>query len=154
MEQEFIDSLCKLYERDLNKLEQELSLYPKEELIWIIDKDIKNSGGNLCLHLCGNLQHFIGKIIGGSDYVRERDLEFSSKNIPRPEILTLISRTREVVLNTLRNMDKSKLIMDYPEKVFGYTMSHMFFLIHLEGHLSYHLGQVNYHRRILAPTPG
>lgn len=154
MEQEFIDSLCKLYDRDLNKLEQELILYPNEEVIWIIDNDIKNSGGNLCLHLCGNLQHFIGKIIGGSDYVRERDLEFSSKNIPRSEILALISKTREVVLTTLRNMDQSKLTINYPENVLGYPMTHTFFLIHLEGHLSYHLGQVNYHRRIFAPAQG
>ncbi|MBL7858423.1 MAG: DUF1572 family protein [Cyclobacteriaceae bacterium] len=145
----FLDSLYKLFERDLNKLEEEIKLYPGEELIWAVQGDIKNSAGNLCLHLCGNLQHYIGKNIGGAYYVRNRELEFSARNIPQIELLQLISTTREIVLATLLQTDSAILEKEYPEKVFSYSMSHAYFLIHLEGHLNYHLGQINYHRRLV-----
>jgi len=82
MEKEFIASINKIIERDLNKLEEEINLYSSEETIWKIDREIKNSGGNLCLHLCGNLQHFIGAILGKTGYIRNRDNEFIAKATP------------------------------------------------------------------------
>ncbi len=106
MEKLFIDCLSKLYERDLNKLEEEIKRYPSEASLWVIENEITNSGGNLCLHLCGNLQHFIGKAMGGSDYVRTRDLEFSSKDVPMEELIRQISKTRAVVLDTLQTLIK------------------------------------------------
>lgn len=150
MEKLFIDCLSKLYERDLNKLEEEIKRYPSEASLWVIENEITNSGGNLCLHLCGNLQHFIGKAMGGSDYVRTRDLEFSSKDVPMEELIRQISKTRAVVLDTLQNIDQAMLESNFPDNIFGFPMTHTYFLIHLEGHLSYHLGQINYHRRIIA----
>jgi hypothetical protein len=76
-----LQSLVQLFDRDLAKLEEEIKLYPMEESLWKITGDIKNSGGNLCLHLCGNLQHFIGSILGNTGYKRNRDYEFAAKNV-------------------------------------------------------------------------
>ena len=80
------ESLIKIFDRDLSKLEEEIKLYPTEESVWGVSGDIKNSGGNLCLHLCGNLQHFIGAVLGKTEYHRNRDLEFSASGIPIKEL--------------------------------------------------------------------
>jgi hypothetical protein len=150
MEKEFILSIIKIIDRDLTKLEQEINLYPTEETIWKIDRDVKNSGGNLCLHLCGNLQHFIGAILGKTGYVRNRDNEFAAKGIARAELLIEIQHTKGAVKSSLEKLDTNVLTHDYPIPVFDFSMTTMHFLIHLTAHLEYHLGQVNYHRRLLA----
>jgi hypothetical protein len=78
--------LLEIFERDLNKLLQEINLYKDENSLWQIKEGIGNSGGNLCLHLMGNLNHFMGAVLGGTGYVREREKEFSLKNIPKNTI--------------------------------------------------------------------
>ena len=150
MEIEFIASIDKLMERDLSKLEEEIKLYPSEEAIWVIDKEIKNAAGNLCLHLCGNLQHFIGAILGKSGYVRNREYEFSAKGISKAKLVAEIQQTKKVVRSTLQGLNTSVLPDEYAIQVFGHPMTTMYFLIHLSAHLEYHLGQVNYHRRLLS----
>jgi len=150
MEIEFIASIDKLIERDLNKLEEEIKLYSTEEAIWKIDKEIKNSAGNLCLHLCGNLQHFIGAILGKSGYVRNRENEFAAKGISKAKLVAEIQQTKKAVKSALQGLNSSVLLEEYQIQVFGYPMTTMYFLIHLSAHLEYHLGQVNYHRRLLS----
>ncbi|ROH96018.1 DinB family protein [Chryseobacterium daecheongense] len=144
-----IESLKSLYTRDLNKLRAEILSYNNEKIIWSVDKNISNSAGNLCLHLVGNLNHFIGTVLGNSGYVRNRDLEFSLKNIPRPELIEKIDRTLDIVTKTLDKLDEDDLKKEYPLVVFESKMSTEYFLIHLLSHLDYHLGQINYHRRLL-----
>lgn len=150
MEKEFIASIIKIIERDLNKLEEEMSLYPSEGMIWKIDGEIKNSGGNLCLHLCGNLQHYIGAILGKTNYVRNRDNEFAAKGLARTELIEDIQKTKNAVKSSLEKLDSGILQQEYPAKVFDYSLTTTHFLIHLTAHLKYHLGQVNYHRRLLS----
>lgn len=150
MEKEFIASIIKLLDRDLTKLEEEIKLHGSEESIWKTDRDIKNSGGNLCLHLCGNLQHFIGAILGKTGYVRNRENEFAAKGVARETLLSEIKNTKNAVQLTLQNLDPQLLTKEYPLQVLGYPMTTSFFLIHLTAHLEYHLGQVNYHRRLLS----
>src|SRR5687767_1187041 len=123
MEKEFIASINKLIERDLNKLEEEISLYPAESIIWKIDKEIKNSGGNLCLHLCGNLQHFIGVILGKSDYVRNREHEFAAKGIAQQTLIAEIQKTKAAVKSGLEKLDTKELTKEYPIQVLGYPMT-------------------------------
>ena len=142
-------SIIELLDRDLNKLKQEINAYPDESKMWIIDKEIKNSAGNLCLHIVGNLQHFIGAVLGNTGYVRTRDSEFSAANIPRSELLGSIDKTLEVIKNVIDELTEEKLSETYPIDVFKKKMSTTFFLIHLISHLNYHLGQINYHRRLL-----
>ena len=142
-------SLQQLFHRDLAKLKSEIELYNDESAIWIIDKGIANSAGNLCLHLVGNLQHFVGTILGGSDYKRNREAEFSLKDVPRTELVKQVEETIEVINTTLPKLTQEGMAAEFPIDVFGYKMSTEFFLIHLAMHLDYHLGQINYHRRLL-----
>jgi uncharacterized damage-inducible protein DinB len=145
----FIKSILTIIDRDLNKLEEEIKLYPTEESLWKISPGIKNSGGTLCLHLCGNLQHYIGAVLGNSDYVRNRDHEFSARNIPRAALISEIHKTKGAVRSALERLEPETSDADYPERVFNYSMTTGHFLIHLTAHLGYHLGQVNYLRRLL-----
>ena len=144
-------SLSELFERDLNKLKEEINLYKDENRIWDVKGDIKNSAGNLTLHLLGNLNHFIGAILGNSGYVRNRDEEFSDNHVPRTEIIGNIDKTIGIIKSTLLKVSDQQLKKDYPIKVLKNkeTMRTEFFLIHLLGHLNYHLGQINYHRRLI-----
>jgi len=144
-----ITSIHEIILRDLDKLEKEISLYPNEESIWKVDGQITNTAGNLCLHLCGNLQHYFGAVLGKTGYIRHRDLEFSSKNIPRQKLIEEINKAKETVSKTLHSFPDDQLEKDYPEKVFDYPMTNQHFFIHLTAHLGYHLGQINYHRRLL-----
>ena len=141
--------LIQLFQRDLEKLKTEITSYKDEKKMWEVTGDSSNSAGNLCLHICGNLQHFIGSILGISGYKRDRDSEFSRKNIPMDEIIRKIDHTMFTVKKTLNELDVNKLDEIYPINVFGKEMTTGFFLTHLTTHLSYHLGQINYHRRLL-----
>ncbi len=138
-----------IFERDLKKLKLEIEQYQAENKIWAVDKQIPNSAGNLCLHLVGNLNAFIGKELGGTDYVRNRDLEFSQKNIPRAELIEKVENTIIVVKNALEKLSEDDLQKNYPTVVLGKVVSTEYFLVHLSAHLAYHLGQINYHRRLL-----
>ncbi len=138
-----------LFIRDLEKLKTEITSYKDEKKIWEVSGEIKNSAGNLCLHICGNLQHFIGAVLGNSGYARDRDSEFSRKNVPVEEMQKDIDETIVIIKKTLMELDESKLEEPYPINVFGNEMTTGFFLAHLTTHLNYHLGQINYHRRLL-----
>ena len=144
-----LESFSSLYERDIDALMKELKAYKKEENLWLIEGEILNSGGNLVLHLCGNLRHFIGAMLGGTSYIRQRDDEFALKDIKRSELVNHVKETKKAVLETLKELPESKLDEIYPVNVFGKEMTTFYFLQHLHSHLTYHLGQLNYHRRLL-----
>ena len=143
------ETLIEIFERDLQKLITEVKSYKDENNLWLVREGISNSAGNLCLHLCGNLNHFIGANLGNTGYVRHRDEEFSLKNIPRQDLLLNIENCMFTVKNTLKNLPDEDLEKDFPLEVFGRTASTDFMLVHLTTHLTYHLGQINYHRRLL-----
>jgi uncharacterized damage-inducible protein DinB len=145
-----VQDLKKVYLKDLQKLKEEISLYRDEQSLWKIEKEISNSAGNLCLHLIGNLNHFIGATMGHSGYVRNRDQEFAAKNILQKELIKMVEETIEVVDKTLSSTKDEELVKEYPLVVFKEKMTTGYFLFHLVGHLSYHLGQINYHRRLVA----
>ncbi len=146
-----IESLKLIFDRDLDKLKTELDAYSDENQLWLMDDGINNCAGNLVLHLCGNIQHFVGAILGKTGYIRRRDDEFNLKGVSIDELRKQIQTTKRVVQETLSGLDPEQLSESYPIKVFGdKEMSTNFFLIHLVTHLNYHLGQINYHRRILA----
>ena len=142
--------LIDLYQKELDKLKEEISAYTNDELLWKIPEGISNSGGNLCLHLTGNLQHFIGATLGDTGYIRNRDAEFKLKNIPRQKLLEEIDNTKNLLVDTLEQVSKKELEGFYPIVVFGEPMTTEYFLIFLLKHFSYHLGQINYHRRLLS----
>ena len=141
--------LTKLFDRDLTRLSNELMAYLEEEDIWIIKGDITNSAGNITLHILGNLNHFVGTVLVNTEYVRKRDDEFSEKNVPRSRLLEEIKSANEMIKATLSIMKYADLDKPYHVDVFEHEMKTEYFLIHLFGHLNYHLGQINYHRRII-----
>ena len=143
-----IETLKSLFNRDLNKLKVEIKLYENENQLWVTDKNISNAAGNLCLHLIGNLNTYIGAQIGKTGYIRNRPLEFSLKDIPKSELIKKIEDTIVVVNNALDILTEEDLNKIYPEIVFEKEMTTGFFLVHLATHLAYHLGQINYHRRL------
>ncbi|WP_312297437.1 DinB family protein [Chryseobacterium sp.] len=143
------ESLRSLYNRDLNKLKTEIEAYQKEENLWKTDKNISNSAGNLCLHLIGNLNHFIGAQLGNTSYIRHRELEFSLKDIPQAELIEKVEATIAMIDSVLPQLSEDDLKKEYPLVVFESKMTTDYFLIHLVAHLDYHLGQINYHRRLL-----
>ena len=144
-----INTFTQLYLRELEKLKTEMSSFKDEKNIWKISGDIKNSAGNLCLHLCGNLQHFIGAVLGNSGYVRKRDEEFSKKNVSIRELVAEIELTIKVVQKTLQELKEEDLQKTYPINVFGYEMTTEYLFTNMAAHLNYHLGQINYHRILL-----
>lgn len=144
----FFNELNTILVRDLDKLQKEIEQYPSDDSVWVIKREIKNSAGTLVLHLCGNLQHYIGVGLGKSDYKRDRDTEFSARNVSRADLIKEISKTKEAVSKAFANASPDILETEYPLPVFDYPMTVQYFMIHLAAHFGYHLGQVNYHRRL------
>lgn len=142
-------TLKTLFRRDLEKLVQELSQYTNESKIWYTEKGISNSAGNLALHLVGNLNTFIGLHLGNTGYVRHRELEFSQKDVPRTTLIKMIEDTIVVIDKVMDALTPEQVEALFPIEVFGGPIYTGHFLVHLSGHLMYHLGQVNYHRRLL-----
>lgn len=144
-----IISIESLIIRDLNTLSDEINSLKSEDLLWKTLPGISNSIGNLSLHLCGNLQHFIGAILGNSGYIRKRDEEFTAKDVSISEISQLIEETKRVVKNTLSQIKNEELSEIYPIPFLNREVKKGELLLILVSHFAYHLGQVNYLKRIL-----
>ncbi|MNK06733.1 hypothetical protein D3C87_246320 [compost metagenome] len=142
-------TLIALFERDLNRVVKELQLYQNESNIWRIEKNIANSAGNLSLHLVGNLNTYIGNEIGKTGYVRNRELEFSLKDIPKKDLIEQLENTVITVKAALSLLTDEDLKKEYPILVLSEITTTEFFMVHLLSHLNYHLGQINYHRRLV-----
>ncbi len=138
-----------LFQRDLNRLQEELQAYQNEENLWKVDGEIANSGGNLALHLIGNLRQFIAADLGGFGYERNREQEFVATGKSRTALLEELDLVKDQVEKSLVSLDPNKLGDLSIHSFFGYQMTIGYFLIHLYGHFNYHLGQINYHRRLL-----
>lgn len=144
-----IKTLKSLFKRDLEKLIKEIAAYQSEEAIWLVDHNITNTAGNLCLHLVGNLNTFIGAVFGKTGYIRQRELEFSLKNVARAELIKQVEETILIVDAALDQVTAEQLESDFPMVVSEHKTSTELMLVHLATHLTYHLGQINYHRRLL-----
>ena len=143
------NDLKKLFLRDLDRLKTECEAYEDKSKMWEKVDGINNSAGNLTMHLTGNLQHFVGAILAKNGYVRKRDFEFNGK-VSYGELLSDIETTKQVIENYFDKADPDSFTSNYPLEPFGYPMTIHYFLTHLQGHFNYHLGQINYHRRILS----
>lgn len=144
-----LETLLTLFTRDLNRLKSEIASYKSEEAIWLVEKSITNSAGNLCLHLVGNIKTYIGANLGDNDYVRNREFEFAGKDVPRAELIQQIEETLVDVKKALHALAAEDLAKEYPYIVFDKKTTTGYLLVHLTTHLTYHLGQINYHRRLL-----
>ncbi|KPJ92743.1 MAG: hypothetical protein AMS18_06720 [Gemmatimonas sp. SG8_17] len=135
--------------RDLEALRDEILAYPNDDYLWACPPGITNSAGTLTLHLTGNLNFYVGAQLGGTGYARDRDAEFSNRNLSRVELVARIEQAVAAVGRTLDTLDDGTLEGEYPAAVAGIHLSVHQFLTHLATHLAYHLGQVDYHRRIV-----
>lgn len=143
------ETLLNLFNRDLTALKNEILAYKSESNLWVVADGISNSGGNLALHLIGNLKHFIGTELLKTDYIRERDKEFSNKNVPVKEIIKEIDEVLRIVEKGIGSLSTEALEGMFPVQLRGNDYTMVGALLHFHAHLSYHLGQINYHRRLL-----
>lgn len=139
---------AKQFDLYIEQLMTEIKSFPDNVSIWDTMPGIANSPGNLGLHIAGNLKHFVGAVMGKTGYVRERELEFSKKNLPVSEVLTELESARIIVSEVLSGLSEADMLQPYPAEFKGRTASINEALSHLFGHLTYHTGQVNYFRRI------
>lgn len=146
-----LSTLIHQFDKALARLHTEISSYPDDASIWKLEGEILNSAGTLCLHLNGNLNHFIGAAIGETGYVRDRPAEFGDRDVPKAELLAQTDATRIMLRKTLDKLEEPDLDQPYPQihSMYKEGQSVGFILLHLLGHLNYHLGQVNYHRRLI-----
>ena len=144
------ETLIQIYENDLNRVIAEVEKYKSDEDLWREDERIPNSAGNLALHLIGNIKHFFGTNLGNTGYIRERDLEFSDKNVSRSEIVKGLKEASEVLKTSLSNLSDEDFNGDYPEELYGGVQKTSVIAVYMLSHLNYHLGQINYHRRLLS----
>ena len=135
---------------ELKALRREVESYPSDAKLWESAPGITNPGGNLVLHLAGNIQYFVGGVLGGSGYKRYRDAEFGSRDIPRADLLREIDAALAAVQAGLARVSDDDLKKPFPEAIGGMTPTTGAWLAHLAVHLGYHLGQVDYHRRIIS----
>jgi len=135
--------------RELRSLRLELEAYPDERLIWTLPPGLPNSAGTLALHLAGNLRHYVGAILGGDGYIRNRDEEFAARDIPRAVILGQISEAEAAVESTLPRLTDAQMSQPFPEPIREHHLQTGELLVQLAVHLAYHLGQVSCHRRLI-----
>jgi uncharacterized damage-inducible protein DinB len=142
------------FTRELKALARELQAYPDDASVWRTFPGVANSAGTLTLHLTGNIQHFIGAKLGGSDYQRDRPAEFARRDVPRSDLLKEVDRAIAAVEGTLPKVKEKTLAADYPEALGGRIIRTDELLLHLAAHFGWHLGQVDYHRRMVTGEAG
>ena len=143
-----VADLRRLLLRELQTFRREVELTP-DEFLWTAPPGVLNPIGNLALHAAGNLRHFVGSVLGGTGYVRNRDAEFASRDLSRAEVVEALDRALSEVDRTLSRLDPAVLDQPYPIEVVGQKLVTGRFLTHLAVHLGFHLGQAGYLRRIL-----
>jgi len=143
--------LATLFRRDLAKLIQHIEGFPNDESLWKVLPGVSNPAGNLALHVQGNLREYVGRQLGQISYVRNRELEFNARGLSRREVCAQLTELMHSIPLVIENLSEEHLDKEYPEVVLKTATSTREFLIHLYGHLNWHLGQVNYLRRILIP---
>ncbi|MDQ2767722.1 MAG: DUF1572 family protein [Gemmatimonadota bacterium] len=141
--------LSSLFHRDLTRLMNQIEAFPSSEMIWSVLPGITNSAGSLAMHIEGNLREYVGHQIGGTDYLRNRNREFVSADLPKHEILARLEQLRRIIPPILANIPEERMKTRYPEVVLERPLSVEDFLMHLYGHLNWHLGQIDSLRRAL-----
>ncbi|MGH7639265.1 MAG: DinB family protein [Gemmatimonadaceae bacterium] len=138
-----------LIARELRAVRREIEAYPDDASVWRAVPGLPNTAGTLALHVAGNLRHFVGAIVGGDGYVRDRDAEFARRDVPRSELLTGLDAAMAAVQRALISVDDAVFRRPYPELIAKRKVSGADFMVHLVAHLAYHLGQIDYHRRVV-----
>ncbi len=135
--------------RELQGFIREVEAFPSDDSVWHTRRGVTNSAGTLALHVCGNLQDFVGRVLGGTSYVRNRELEFSQREGTRVSVVAELRTTIGVIESVLPELTDETMAGNYPMPLAGKTVNTAAFLVHLAAHLAFHLGQVGYLRRVI-----
>jgi hypothetical protein len=141
--------IAALFSRDIARLIQELKAFPDTVSVWKTAPGVANAAGTLALHLEGNLREYIGRQLGHMEFTRDRPLEFSARGLDRDELIARIESVQESIPPIIARLTDQPLAARFPENVLGMPLTTRQFLMHLLGHLNYHLGQVDYLRRVV-----
>jgi len=148
-----IDDIRRLLVRELAAFAREVELFPDDETLWKTLPGVTNSAGNLALHACGNLRHFVGAVLGGTGYVRDRPAEFATRKGRREDVARRLRETADLVASVLAAVPPAVLDTPFPEAHDGTRLPCRLFLMHVAVHLAFHLGQAGYLRRALTGDP-
>ncbi|MDQ6717495.1 MAG: DinB family protein [Gemmatimonadota bacterium] len=135
--------------REIESVRSSIEAYPSDESLWAPVPGITNTGGTLALHIAGNLRHFLGNFLGGVPFTRDREAEFSNRSATRADLVALIEETRKAIAASIPKLSNVVLARPFPLQIVGRTVGTADFVVHLASHLAYHLGQMDYHRRIV-----
>ncbi len=139
--------------RDIASMERELELYPDDSSVWKNVAGLPNPAGNLILHVSGSLQHFFGATLGDTGYVRNRDAEFTNRDVPRSELRKELAGARQGVLAAFERLTEERLEQPFPVRITDTELSTRLTILQLVTHVAYHLGQLDYHRRMVTGNP-
>ncbi|MFM8532398.1 MAG: DinB family protein [Acidimicrobiia bacterium] len=145
--------LAQLYARDLQRLIQEIQAFPDTATLWQTAPGVSNAAATLALHLEGNLREFVGRQMGQIAFKRDRPLEFSARGVEQAELIARLEAVRDSIPPVIAALTDAELAAPNSELYMGQPISRHQFLVHLNGHLNYHLGQVDYLRRFLTGSP-
>lgn len=139
--------LASLFRRDLARLGKQIASFPGDEALWTRLPGAPNAAGNLALHIEGNLREFVGRQLGGLAYTRNRELEFNAQGMSKEKIVGRIEDLIATIPSVVEQLSPQQMETEYPQVVLDAPMSTAKFLIHLYGHLNWHLGQIDTLRR-------
>ena len=143
------EDLQRLFIRELKSFKKEIEMFPEDKLLWKTIPGITNSAGNLSLHICGNLKHYIGAVLGNSGYVRDRASEFNVRSGKREDLIEELEETIKIISKVLPRLSEETIAAQFPGVVGGIELRCGLFLQHLTVHLAHHLGQAGYLRRMI-----
>ncbi|MBZ5578998.1 MAG: DUF1572 domain-containing protein [Acidobacteriia bacterium] len=141
--------IAALFRRDLTRLLQQVQSFSDEAALWKTVPGVANSVGNLVLHLEGNLREYIGRQLGGVSYHRQRDSEFAKTTLPAADLVRRVEAVQELIPRVISTLSREECEALFPEDILGAPGATQQVLISLHGHLNYHLGQIDYLRRVL-----
>ena len=145
-----MNDLARVFARDIASVKAEVLAYPDDASLWAMPPGAPNAGGTLALHLAGNLRHFLGALMGQSGYVRDREAEFKTRGTTRADVAALFDACASEVAAAFAKAPANFLDVAPPLKMpRDMTVPMSIGVLHLMAHLAYHLGQLDYHRRLV-----
>ncbi len=136
------EELARYYQHLGNRVERFARAVPPDKL-WVKPFAFGNSVGNLVLHLTGNLNHYIGALVAGTGYVRDRPREFTDPGPHPPE--QVLQRFRDavaLVVKTLQAQTAADLAVPVTEQPPAETRFGLFLMC--ASHINNHIGQMSY----------
>src|SRR2546426_3485054 len=141
--------IAAILRRDLGALRREMEAYADERDIWRVAPGISNCAGTLALHLGGNIQFFVGAVLAGTGYVRDRDAEFARRDVPRAELLREIDAAIAAVERGMARLAEAGLKGPHPQPPAGFARTTGDFLLPLRAPPPYHPAPAGYPPRLL-----